>query len=100
MIWGIYVFILSDNEQSVRGVWHSNMSNSIFNAFTNLIRCHQHFILKWTKRQYSGQMGQIFKTVKTIEIQPVRQTEYVVKYKVRKMAKRMSKHHYYCPKNS
>ena len=33
------------------------------------------FTLKWTKRQNSGQMSQIFKTVKIIEIQPVRQTE-------------------------
>ena len=32
-------------------------------------------LLKGTKRQYSGQMSQIFKTVKTIEIQPVRPTE-------------------------
>ena len=31
--------------------------------------------LKGTKRQYSGQMSQIFKTVKSIEIQPVRPTE-------------------------
>ena len=31
--------------------------------------------LKGTKRQYSGQMSQIFKTVKTIEIQPVRPTD-------------------------
>ena len=31
--------------------------------------------LKGTKRQHSGLMSQIFKTVKTIEIQPVRQTE-------------------------
>ena len=31
--------------------------------------------LKGTKRQHSGQMSQIFKTVKTIELQPVRPTE-------------------------
>ena len=31
--------------------------------------------LKGTIRQYSAQMSQMFKTVKTIEIQPVRQTE-------------------------
>ena len=31
--------------------------------------------LKGTKRQYSGSMSQIFKTVKTIEMQPVRPTE-------------------------
>ena len=32
-------------------------------------------LLKGTKRQYSGQLSQIFKNVKTIEIQPVRQSE-------------------------
>ena len=32
-------------------------------------------LLKGTKRQYSGQMSQIFKTVKTIEIWPIGQTE-------------------------
>ena len=31
--------------------------------------------LKGTKRQYSGQMSQILKTVKSIEIHPVRPTE-------------------------
>ena len=31
--------------------------------------------LKGTKRQYSGQMSQIFKTVKSIEIHSVRPTE-------------------------
>ena len=33
------------------------------------------FHLKGTKRQYSGQMSQIFKTIKTIEIHSVSQTE-------------------------
>ena len=31
--------------------------------------------LKGTIRQYSGHMSQVFKTVKTIEIHPVRPTE-------------------------
>ena len=31
--------------------------------------------LKGTKRQHSGQMSQVFKTVKNIELQPVRPTE-------------------------
>ena len=34
-----------------------------------------HGPLTGTKRQYGGQMNQMFKNVKTIEIQPVRQTE-------------------------
>ena len=33
------------------------------------------FTLKGTKRQHSGQMSQIFKSVKIIDIQPVRPTE-------------------------
>ena len=32
-------------------------------------------LLKGTKRQFCGQMSKILKTVKTIEIQPVRPTE-------------------------
>ena len=40
----------------------------------------------------------IFKNGKTIEIQPVMPTEvYMVEYKVRKIAKRVLKHHCYCP---
>ena len=54
--------------------------------------------LKGTKRQASGQMSQNVQTVKTIEIQSVTgQLRYVVKYKVRKMAKSLSKDHCCCP---
>ena len=43
-------------------------------------------------------MSNITKVKKTIEIQLVRPTEVdVVKYKVRKMAKSLLKHHCYCP---
>ena len=42
--------------------------------------------LKGPKRQYSGQMSQIFKTVKTMKRQQVRLNEVCEKYKVRKIA--------------
>ena len=42
---------------------------------TDFMRVGRLPILKGTKRQFSGQMSQIFKSVKTIDIQPVRQTE-------------------------
>ena len=51
-------------------------------------------VLKGTKRQHSGQMSQIFKTIKTIQKAKLR---YVAKYKVRKMAKSLLKHHCCCP---
>ena len=56
-------------------------------------------IIKGTQHAaYSGHTGQFFfKLKKTIEIQQSGQLRYVVKYKVRIMAKSLLKHHCYCP---
>ena len=57
-----------------------------------------HVSLRDTTRNIVVIRVQISQTEKTIEIQLVRPTmpEYAVKYKVRKMAKSLLKHHCYC----
>ena len=64
---------LRDIEVNVTFTRHVQLLDKV--TLSNNPKCLINGTLKGTKRQYSGQMSQIFKTAKTIEIQLVRLTK-------------------------